>query len=203
MTLGERVKAVRQNAGLSQSEFAQSVSASRDMIANIEADRVTNLAAKKPLLQLICDEYNVNSDWLIYGMETSTVSSRVRAVRKSNKLSQTAFAESLGVTYGVINNIELGRIQQWDTKIPLLNLMCDKYGCRREWLFDGEGEMLKQESQADEMCRLVKKLYSSKAPSLKKDIITAVLQTPDKNFDVLEDMMQQILKGVASRMLKP
>ena len=69
MTLGERVKAVRQNAGLSQSEFAQSVSASRDMIANIEADRVTNLAAKKPLLQLICDEYNVNSDWLICGAE--------------------------------------------------------------------------------------------------------------------------------------
>jgi transcriptional regulator with XRE-family HTH domain len=133
MTLGERVKAVRQNAGLSQPEFAQSVSASRDMIANIEADRITNLATKKPLLQLICEKYN----------------------------------------------------------------------CRREWLLNGTGEMLKQESQADEMCRLVKKLYSSKASSLKKDIITAVLQTPDKNFDVLEDMMQQILKGVATRMLKP
>lgn len=203
MTLGERVKTVRQNAGLSQLEFAQSVSASRDMIANIEADRVTNLATKKPLLQLICDEYNVNSDWLIYGVETSTVSSRVRKLRKFYKLSTAKFAESLGVTHGVISNIELERITQWDTKMPLLNLMCEKYNCRREWLINGTGEMLKQESQADEMCRLVKKLYSSKAPSLKKDIITAVLQTPDKNFDVLEDMMQQILKGVASRMLKP
>lgn len=203
MTLGERVKAVRQNAGLSQPEFAQSVSASRDMIANIEADRITNLAAKKPLLQLICDEYDVDSNWLICGTETSTIASRVRQLRKSAGLSQTEFAEKLGVTVGVISNIELERITQWDTKMPLLNLMCEKYNCRREWLLNGTGEMLKQDSQADEMCRLVKKLYSSKASSLKKDIITAVLQTPDKNFDVLEDMMQQILKGVATRMLKP
>ena len=132
-----------------------------------------------------------------------TLGKRVRQLRKSAGLSQTEFAEKLGVTLGVISNIELERITQWDTKMPLLNLMCEKYNCRREWLLNGTGEMLKEESQADEMCRLVKKLYSSKAPSLKKDIITTVLQTPEKNFDVLEDMMQQILKGVASRMLKP
>lgn len=203
MTLGERVKAVRQNAGLSQPEFAQSVSASRDMIANIEADRISNLTAKKPLLQLICDEYDVDSNWLICGTEASTIASRVRQLRKSAGLSQTEFAQSLGASRGMIVNIEKDKISNMTPKMPLLNLMCEKYGCRREWLFDGEGEMLKEESQADEMCRLVNKLYSNKAPSLKKDIITAVLQTPDKNFDVLEDMMQQILKGVATRMLKP
>lgn len=132
-----------------------------------------------------------------------TLGERMRQLRKSAGLSQTEFAQSLGASRGMIVNIENDRISNMTPKAPLLNLMCEKYNCRREWLFDGEGEMLKEESQADEMCRLVKKLYSSKAPSLKKDIITAVLQTPDKNFDVLEDMMQQILKGVASRMLKP
>lgn len=128
---------------------------------------------------------------------------RVRQLRKSAGLSQTEFAQSLGASRGMIVNIENDRISNMTPKAPLLNLMCEKYNCRREWLFDGEGEMLKEESQADEMCRLVNKLYSNKAPSLKKDIITAVLQTPDENFDVIEGMMQQILKSVASRMLKP
>lgn len=67
MTIGERVKSVRVRENMSQPAFAQSVGASRDMIANIEAGRISNMTAKKPLLQLICDKYGISPAWLIDG----------------------------------------------------------------------------------------------------------------------------------------
>jgi transcriptional regulator with XRE-family HTH domain len=122
----------------------------------------------------------------------NTLPDRVRSLRKSNKLSQTAFAESLGVTYGVINNIELGRIQQWDTKIPLLNLMCDKYGCRREWLIDGEGEMMQDLSREQEIIRAVSEMFTGD-DSFKQDVISMLVKLPDECWGLLEDMARRLL----------
>ena len=121
-----------------------------------------------------------------------SIESRVRAVRKSNKLSQTEFAESLGVTVGVISNIELGRITQWDTKTPLLNLICDKYGCRREWLIDGEGEMMQDLSREQEIIRAVSEMFTGD-DSFKQDIISMLVKLPDEHWGLLEDMAQRLL----------
>lgn len=121
-----------------------------------------------------------------------SIESRVRAVRKSNKLSQTEFAESLGVTVGVISNIELGRITQWDTKTPLLNLICDKYGCRREWLIDGEGEMMQDLSREQEIIRAVSEMFTVD-DSFKQDIISMLVKLPDEHWGLLKDMAQRLL----------
>lgn len=120
------------------------------------------------------------------------IESRVRAVRKSNKLSQVEFAESLGVTVGVISNIELGRITQWDTKMPLLNLICDKYGCRREWLIDGVGEMMQDLSREQEIIRAVSEMFTGD-DSFKQDIISMLVKLPDEHWGLLEDMARRLL----------
>ena len=60
MTLGERIKSVRKQNKLTQTEFAKSLGASRGMIVNVEMDKISNMTAKKPLLQLICDKYGIN-----------------------------------------------------------------------------------------------------------------------------------------------
>lgn len=121
-----------------------------------------------------------------------SIESRVRAVRKSNKLSQTEFAESLGVTVGVISNIELGRITQWDTKTPLLNLICDKYGCRREWLIDGEGEMMQELSREQEIIKAVSDMFTGD-DSFKQDIISMLVKLPDDHWGLLEDMARRLM----------
>lgn len=120
------------------------------------------------------------------------IESRVRAVRKSNKLSQVEFAESLGVTVGVISNIELGRITQWDTKTPLLNLICDKYGCRREWLIDGEGAMMQDLSREQEIIRAVSEMFTGD-DSFKQDIISMLVKLPDEHWELLKEMAQRLL----------
>lgn len=67
MTLGERIKSVRKQNKLTQTEFAESLGASRGMIVNVEMDKISNMTAKKPLLQLICDKYGISPAWLIDG----------------------------------------------------------------------------------------------------------------------------------------
>ena len=67
MTLGERIKSVRKQYKLTQTEFAESLGASRGMIVNVEMDKISNMTAKKPLLQLICDKYGISPAWLIDG----------------------------------------------------------------------------------------------------------------------------------------
>lgn len=127
-----------------------------------------------------------------------SIESRVRAVRKSNKLSQTEFAESLGVTVGVISNIELGRITQWDTKTPLLNLICDKYGCRREWLIDGEGAMMQDLSREQEVVRAVSEMFTGN-DDFKQDIISMMVKLPDEHWELLKDMAQRLLDEQSKR----
>lgn len=127
-----------------------------------------------------------------------SIESRVRAVRKSNKLSQTEFAESLGVTVGVISNIELGRITQWDTKTPLLNLICDKYGCRREWLIDGEGEMMQELSREQEIIKAVSDMFTGD-DSFKQDIISMLVKLPGEHWGSLEDMARRLMDEQSKR----
>lgn len=127
-----------------------------------------------------------------------SIESRVRAVRKSNKLSQTEFAESLGVTVGVISNIELGRITQWDTKTPLLNLICDKYGCRREWLIDGEGEMMQELSREQEIINAVSDMFTGD-DSFKQDIISMLVKLPDEHWGLLDDMARRMMDEQSKR----
>lgn len=62
--MSKRMKAVREALKLSQREFGRRLGVSRDVISNIEYDRV---APKALLLQHICQLYGVNEGWLETG----------------------------------------------------------------------------------------------------------------------------------------
>lgn len=66
---------------------------------------------------------------------------RIKAVRKSKKLSQAAFGEKLGVSRDVINNAENGRA------IPselFVRHLCDIYNVNEEWLRNNVGNMYRE-----------------------------------------------------------
>lgn len=60
----DRIKKVRKDAGLNQTEFGQVIGASRDAVATYEAGRVIPDSSKR---MLICEKFNVNPDWLEHG----------------------------------------------------------------------------------------------------------------------------------------
>ena len=59
-----RIKAVREALKLSQREFGEKLGVSRDVISNIEYDRVP---PKELLLRHICELYHVDPHWLETG----------------------------------------------------------------------------------------------------------------------------------------
>lgn len=61
MTIGEKIKKIRQDLKMSQETFGQSLGVSRDVINNMERDRVD---VKEHIIRLICKTHRVNYFWL-------------------------------------------------------------------------------------------------------------------------------------------
>lgn len=64
MTPNSRVRELRKNLKLSQTSFGEKLGVSKDVIVNIELERVE---LKEFMLKLICKTYNVNPLWLTEG----------------------------------------------------------------------------------------------------------------------------------------
>lgn len=63
---------------------------------------------------------------------------RVKAIRKNNSLTQTEFAERLGVSRDVIATYESGRVIPGDA---ILKLISKEFSVSFAWLKTGEGPM--------------------------------------------------------------
>lgn len=61
---------------------------------------------------------------------------RIRQLRESLGLSQTAFGSRLGVSRDVVNNLERGRVE---IKEHIVKLICSEYHISEEWLRTGSG----------------------------------------------------------------
>lgn len=62
--MSNRIKAVREALKLSQREFGERLGVSRDVISNIEYNRVQ---PKELLIRHMCELYNINKLWLETG----------------------------------------------------------------------------------------------------------------------------------------
>ncbi len=109
---------------------------------------------------------------------------RIKAVRKSNGLTQAEFAKSLGVTDAAISKIEKG------VNIPseqTLKLICSTYHVNYLWLTVGRGEMLEAESPAD----MIERLMAGESP-LAISIMKAFAQLPAEEWNRLRDLIDQV-----------
>ena len=84
---------------------------------------------------------------------------RIRFLRKNIlKMTQTEFAEHLGVTRTVIKNIELNSLARPDQKLSLYKLICSEFNVREEWLLNNEGEIY--ENNKIEFSELIERIMS-------------------------------------------
>lgn len=117
---------------------------------------------------------------------------RIRFLRKNTlKMSQTEFAEKLGVTRTVIKNIELNILARPDQKLSLLKLMCKEFNVNEKWLLDGEGEMFVQTDEFD----LNEYMKSRGATDLEMELMRAY-------FDLDENIRKEIMEHFKSKLGK-
>ncbi len=90
----ERIKELRkQHLKLSQERFGEMLGVNRDVINNIERNRLAKPEQKEPLYRLICETFHVNYKWLTSGdgeMFITTKQSFIERLSEEYGLSSTA-----------------------------------------------------------------------------------------------------------------
>lgn len=94
MDLNERIRKVRKNAKLSQTEFGKKLGVSRSVIANIELD-LNKTGVPDNIIKLICYSFKINEEWLLYGkgeMLSETSDDILQKLKNTYDLSNLEFA---------------------------------------------------------------------------------------------------------------
>lgn len=74
---------------------------------------------------------------------------RIMLIRNNSGLSVQAFADRIGVSRGVINNIE----RNLAPVTPVVcYAICAKFHIREEWLFEGKGDMMESDDLVEQLC---------------------------------------------------
>lgn len=66
MKISDKIKEIRKEHSLSQTEFGEKIGVSRDVIKNIELD-LNKKGIPYNIIKLICCTFGINEDWLLYG----------------------------------------------------------------------------------------------------------------------------------------
>lgn len=82
----------------------------------------------------------------------STLSERLIAARNKHRYSQERLANAIGVTRGVIINLELPedspRAKKTEPQAIVINAICNELHINKEWLMTGQGEMEKDDHES-------------------------------------------------------
>lgn len=111
--MNERIKKIRKDAGLNQTEFGAEIGATVAMVTSYERGKVVPDASKR---MLICEKFNVNPEWLEHGGDAEPY--------KASLISQLATALRNAPAIEAALNQLLGRLTLEDWKA--LNAVVEK-----------------------------------------------------------------------------
>lgn len=84
-----------------------------------------------------------------------TLGARLNYVRKKKGYTQDSLAASIGVSRGVIFNLEKNKTEP---QTIVINAICQTLNINKEWLLNGEGEM-EDTSETSQSARILAQLY--------------------------------------------
>ena len=121
--MNKRIKEIRQNAGMTQREFADRIGVSRNTIAAYETDARVPIDA---IIVSICREFNVNEDWLRAGL--GNMYTEVNPDIQLSKALGSLLREEAGSFKKqlILSLLELNQ-KEWDTLEKLITSVTKKY----------------------------------------------------------------------------
>lgn len=126
---------------------------------------------------------------------------RLKALRKTLKLSQTEFGKRLGMGIGVICNFEYGNTTPNELQ---LDLICRTYGCDRIWLETGEGEMFQTPTRDEQITDFVGKTLSGDGDNdFVKQLLSILAALDDNGWKTLKAAAEVLKKAEDDAKNKP
>lgn len=126
----------------------------------------------------------ISNDYRYKGVKMeNTLGARFKQIRKSLKMTQKEFAESLGVTQTTISGIEKDVA---NTSLTLAKLISLKYNISEDWILNGTGQMeyFPREWSVDNISGLMQKLDGIQILFDKE--IERIKLDKDKLFNIVE-----------------
>lgn len=121
MEINERIKEVRKRLGYTLERFGEKIGITKSSLSTIESGK-TNPGTQTILL--ICKEYKVNKEWLLYGkgdmFETSAQSEALNALKEEYNLDD--FSMQLIEAYASLNQEQHQAVHEFIENSPNLNL---------------------------------------------------------------------------------
>lgn len=117
---------------------------------------------------------------------------RITLLRKELKLSQTEFGERIGVSRGVIKNIDDKNVI---VKPLLIQQICKEYNVNRVWLETGEGNMFNDLSRDEEIAGYIGSVLADEDDSFQKRLISALSKMTVEEWEVLEKLVTRLAQN--------
>ena len=104
-----------------------------------------------------------------------TLGERMKEIRRNAGIKQAEFGALFGVKEGTVTSWETGLRNPSNA---ILFAICEKFSVNRKWLKTGEGEMLRQLSEDEELELIFDQIHMSTGPTIRA-IIRAYWKLPD------------------------
>ena len=111
-----------------------------------------------------------------------SVGERLQKARKALHVTQVEFGESLGITQSAISAVESGKVKLTDRLAQ--SIQCN-YNINVEWLRTGEGEMLVEPSEDEQLAQFVGEVLAGRPDDLRRAFLVAMAQLDENGWNSL------------------
>ena len=119
------------------------------------------------------------------------VNKRILEIRESLNMTQTEFGKSVGVSRGVISNIDLGIVDA-STKPLLLEQIAKIHKVDPYWLETGEGDMFMPQTKDDAIMEFLQNVLSEDDESFRRRFVEMLASLDDDGWLLLEKMLDTL-----------
>ena len=117
---------------------------------------------------------------------------RIKELRKSLKMTQQEFADTLHIKRTNIGNYESGVSSPTDSVIALI---CREFGVSEDWLRNGNGDMFIPMTRDEEIASFIGGVQADVDDTFKKRLIAVLAKLDEKEWDLLEKMAEDIVNA--------
>lgn len=107
---------------------------------------------------------------------------RIKELRKTLKLTQQSFADTLGIKQNTVALYEMGRSGISD---GIIKSICREFNVNEVWLRTGEGDMFKKKTKEEEIAEFCGAMFNSDM-QFKRDLIATLAKLDEKSWIELE-----------------
>lgn len=123
------------------------------------------------------------------------VNARIFSLRKFLKLSQTDFGKQIGVSRGVIKNIDENKVE---AKPLLIDQICKVYNVNKDWILTGDGETFNVRTKNEEIAEFVGRALSGD-DDFKTQLIGLLAALNEDEWELLHKMALRLTEEQKTR----